>query len=204
MSHCWKESVCWIRTRLIYASTLASIGGGGHLLVLHCSVGPVSLSALGELNAVDILKVKSSLEHALPRFRTPRQCAAGHTAVVQYLDAFSHMSFPGFTVKNLIHPLAGRQSWIAQTSRTVPSSGKRPVIDQRVTLDWKRLRAVEVGLAVRLPFERARDPLVTKETQLGRAAFLGKVLFVALIDMPPSLRSRAPETVEIVAESLSD
>jgi hypothetical protein len=50
---------------------------------------------------------------------------------------------------------------------------------------------------VRLPFERAKDPLVIKETQLGRAAFLGKVLFVALIDMPPSLRSRAPETVEM-------
>ena len=164
ISHYWKESVCWIRTGLIHASTLASRDSGRHLLILYCSVGPVSLSTLRELNAVDILKVKPSLKHALLRFRTPRQRAAGHTAVVQYLDALSHMSFPGFTVKNLIHPLAGRQSWIAQTSGTAPSIGKRPAINQRVILDWKRLRVIEVSLAVRLPFERAKDPLVTKET----------------------------------------
>ena len=166
-------------------------------LVLRCSVGSVSLSLLGKLDAADILKLKPSLEHALPRFRTPRKRAACHTAVIQYMDASGHMSLPGFTVKNLIHPLASRQSWIAQKFGTVPSGGKHPGIDQRVTLDWKRLETIEVGLAVLLPFERAKDPLVTKETQLGRAAFLGKVLFVALIDMPSFLRGRAPKIVEM-------
>jgi hypothetical protein len=96
------------------------------------------------------------------------------------------MNLPGFPIKNLIHPLAGQQNWIVQTSGTVPSGGKRPTIDQRVTLEWKRLGGIEVGLAVLLPFELANDPLTTKETQLGRAVILGKVLFVARIDMPPS------------------
>jgi hypothetical protein len=50
-----------------------------------------------------------------------------------------------------------------------------------------------VSQAVRLPLERAKDSLVTKEIQLGRAAFLGNVLFVTLIDIPPSLRGRDPE-----------
>jgi hypothetical protein len=49
------------------------------------------------------------------------------------------MSLPGITVENLIRPLAGRQSWVAQPFETVPSSSKRPAIDQRVASDWKRL-----------------------------------------------------------------
>jgi hypothetical protein len=130
MFHCWKDSVCWIWTGLIQASTLASLGGGRHLLVLYCSVGPVSLSALRGLNAVGFLKVKPSL----PRFRTPWKHASGHTAVVQYLDALTH-ELSRLHGQESIHPLARRQSWIATISRTVPSSDKRLTIDQGVTLD---------------------------------------------------------------------
>jgi hypothetical protein len=45
ISHCWEESVYWIRTGLTHASTLASIGGGRHL-ILRCSVGSVSKSPI--------------------------------------------------------------------------------------------------------------------------------------------------------------
>lgn len=69
-----------------------------------------------------------------------------------------------FFVGELFHPLAGRKSLVAQADRTAPSSGKCPAIYQGVTLNWKRLGAVQMGLAVLLLFERAKDPLVTKET----------------------------------------
>ena len=54
-----------------------------------------------------------------------------------------------------------------------------------------------MGLTVLLPFELVKDPLVTIETQLSPAAFLGKILFVARIDVLPSLRGRAPKAVQI-------
>jgi hypothetical protein len=164
------------------------VGNDARSFVSCCNVGAVSLCPLAKLDAVAILKVKPSPEYALPRRRAPWKRATHHTAVVQALDTSGDMVLPGFLVEALFHPLAGRKSQIAQVDRTVPSSGERPAIHQGVTLNWKRLGAVQMGLAVVLPFEPTKDPLVTIETQLGPAACFGKILFVARIDMLPSQR----------------
>jgi hypothetical protein len=95
-------------------------------LICCCSVGVVSHCPLAKLDAVDILKVKPSLKHTLPRRHTPRKRAAHRTDIVQALDISGDMVLPNFLIGELFHPLAGRKSQVVQVNRTVPSSGKRP------------------------------------------------------------------------------
>ena len=99
-----------------------------------------------------------------------------------------------FFVDKLFHLLAGRNSPVAKADWAVLASGKRPTIPRGSILNWKHLGAVQMDLAVLPPFERAKDPLVIKETQL---ALLGKILFVARRDMLSSLHGQVPKMVQI-------
>jgi hypothetical protein len=138
--------------------------------------------------------MEPSLQHTLARRRTPPKWASHHIAIVQLLEIDGHMILLAFFVDKLFHLLTGRNSPVAQADSTVLSSGKRPTIHRGSILNWKHLGAVQMDLAVLLPFERAKDPLVIKETQL---ALLGKILFVARRDMLSSLHGQVPKMVQI-------
>ena len=141
---------------------------------------------------MNILKVEFHLQdgwESLDTFRS-RMWAFGGFAAVQLLDVVVDMSSPSFSVDELIHPCGGGKRRITQTERAIPGAGECSAVDEGIALNGKRFRPPQVVFTVIVPLVPAENPLITVEAQLGKAVGGQEFLFVAAIDVPPSLGRR--------------
>jgi hypothetical protein len=76
---------------LVYASPLTPMGSIRSFIFCN-SVARASLCPLAESDAVNILKVKPSLQCAISRRRISRKRAAHHAAIIQLLDMGGYMT----------------------------------------------------------------------------------------------------------------
>lgn len=97
------------------------------------------------------------------------------------------MSFPLLSVEKLLHPCGSGKPLITQTERAIPRTGKGSAVDKWISLNRKRFWLPEVVLTVMVPFIFAEDPFAAVEAQLGKAAGGHEFLFVAAIEVSPSL-----------------
>ena len=138
---------------------------------------------------MNILEVEFQLQSgwegvdALPS----RMCAFSRFASVQQFDVSVKMCFPFLSVEKLLHPRRSRKRLIPQAERAIPRAGKGSAVDERIALDGKRFRPPQVVLTVTVPFVFTEDPFTAVEAQLGEAAGSHEFLFVAAIDVSPSL-----------------
>ena len=109
---------------------------------------------------------------------------------VQILDVVVDISSPSFSVEELIHPCGGGKRRITQTERAIPGAGKGSAVDEGIALNGERFGPPQVVFTVIVPLVPAENPLIAVEAQLGRAAGGQEFLFVAAIDVPPSLGRR--------------
>lgn len=124
--------------------------------------------------------------------------AFGGFAAVQLRNVVVDMSSPSFSVQELTYPCGGGKRWILQTERTVSRAGKGSAVDERIALDGERFRPSQVVLTVVVPLGLAENPLIAAEAQLGKAASRQECLFVAAVDVPPSLRRRFAVDTDLV------
>lgn len=138
---------------------------------------------------MDVLKVEFQPQDGLERVDTfrSRMGASVRFVIVQLLDMSVNMSFPLLLVEELLHPYGSGKCLIPQTERTIPRAGKGSTIDERIALNGKRFRLPQVVLTVTVPFIFAENPFAAVEAQLGKAAGGQEFLFVAAIDVSPSL-----------------
>lgn len=113
--------------------------------------------------------------------------ARGRLTIVESQDVAVDVGFPSFPVEELLHPCGGRKSFIPQTERAIPGAGEGSAVDEGIALDGKRFRPPQVALAVTVPFIFAEDPFAAVEAQLRKAVDGHEFLFVAAIDVSPSL-----------------
>ena len=138
---------------------------------------------------MNILKVEFQLQDGWESFDTlrSRMGAFGRFAIVEPLDVVVDTCFPFFSVEELLHPCGGGKRLIPLTERAIPGAGKGSTVDERIALDGKRFRPPQVVRTVTAPLILAEDPLAALEAQLGKAAGGHESLFVAAIDVSPSL-----------------
>ncbi len=141
---------------------------------------------------MNILKVEFHLQNGLESVDAfqPRMGAFGRFAIVQPLDVSIHMCFPFFSVEELLHPCRSWKCSIPQTERAILRAGKGSAVDERIALDGKHFRPPQVVLTVMVPFIFAENPFTAIEAQLSKAAGGHESLFVAAIDVSPSLGRR--------------
>jgi len=77
-----------------------------------------------------------------------------------------------------------------QTERAILRAGKGSAVDERIALDREHFRPPQVILTVMIPFIFAENSFIAIEAQLSKAAGGHESLFVAAIDVSPSLGRR--------------
>ena len=143
---------------------------------------------------MDVLKVEFHLQdgwESVDAFSS-RMCASGRFTTVKHLDVSVNMCFPFFSVEKLLNPRGSWKCRISQAERAVSRAGKGSTVDERIALDGKRFRPPQVHLTVIIPGILAHNPLTAVKAQLGEAAASHEFLFVAAVDMSPSLGGRFP------------
>jgi len=150
------------------------------------------LDAFGEVDAMNILKVEFHLQNGLESVDAfqPWMGAFGRFAIVQPLDVSIDMCFPFFSVEELLHPCRSWKCSIPQTERAIPRAGKGSAVDKRIALNGKHFRPLQVVLTVMVSFIFAENPFTAIEAQLSKATGGHESLFVAAIDVSPSLGRR--------------
>ena len=138
---------------------------------------------------MNILKVEFHLQNRLESVDAfqPQMRAFGRFAIVQPLDVSIDMFFPFFTVKELLHLCRSWKCSIPQTERAIPRACKGPTVDERIALDREHFRPPQVVLTVMVPFIFAENPFTAIKAQVSKAAGGHESLFVAAIDVSPSL-----------------
>ena len=138
---------------------------------------------------MNILKVEFQLQNGLEGINTflSRMGASVGFVIVQLFDMPVDMTFPLFSVEELLHPCGSGKRVITQTERAIPRAGEGSAVDKRIALDGKRFPLPQVVLAVPLPFVFAEDPFTAVEAQLGKAVGGHEFLFVATVNVSPSL-----------------
>jgi hypothetical protein len=104
-----REAAAQALLGLIPASTLLRSACADLRVGLCSRVGPVFLRSLGELDAVDVLKVEPSLQRELPRRHgTPQERAVWCARAIPALDTVGHVVYPHPSFKKWRHALASR------------------------------------------------------------------------------------------------
>ena len=147
---------------------------------------------------MDVLKVEFHLQDGWESVDTfsSRMCASGRFTTVKHLDVSVNMCFPFFSVEKLLHPRGSWKCRISQAERAVSRAGKGSAVDERIALDEKRFRPPQVHLTVIIPGILADNPLTAVKAQLGETAASHEFLFIAAVDMSPSLGGRFPMVKE--------
>ena len=170
------ETVCKLGPRIELHVRVVVLGPARPLSLsrhgCHFAAGSTPFDPFGELDAMDILKVKYHLQDGLESVDTfpSRMRAFGRFAIFEPLDMAVDMCFPFFSVEELLHSCGGGKPLIPQTERAIPRAGKGSAVDERIALDGKRFRPSQVVLIVTVPVIFAEDPFSAVEAQLGEAA----------------------------------
>lgn len=87
----------------------------------------------------------------------------------------------------MLYPCRSGKPLITQTERAIPRIGKGSAVDKWIALNRKRFRLSEVVLIVMVLFIFAEDLFAVVEAQLGKAVGGHDSLFIAAIEVSPSL-----------------
>lgn len=84
---------------------------------------------------------------------------------------FGDVSSPFGSVEEMSHPLSGKECLIAEMAGTEPRRGMRSTVDERIALNGKRFRRVQVDLTVVFPALFPDNPLAALKAELRKTMF---------------------------------
>ena len=114
-------------------------------------------------------------------------CIFGRFTTVQQFDVSVKICFPLLSVEDLLYPCGSGKRLVTQTERAIPRAGKGSAVDERIILNGKRFRLPQVAYIVKVLFILTEDPFAAVKAQLGEAAGSHEFIFIAAIDVSPSL-----------------
>ncbi len=103
---------------------------------------------------MDVLKMEPHIHNGWENLDIfgSRMWAHGRFRPVQPLDMLIDMAFPSFSVNKLVYPCCRWERRISETKGAIPGAGEGTAVDDKVALDGKGFRPLQMILTVILPF----------------------------------------------------
>jgi hypothetical protein len=138
------------------------------------------------VDTVGVLEMKLEFQGGIKGDRT-LLCSkfAFYRLLSQSIDVSLNVGLPLRFILELVHPFAGRQSWVYKTVLAETWHRKNAVKDKRIEEDRETLQIIDMILAVELPRLCIEEPIAAKETKFREAIILFLCLLEAFVYVTP-------------------